>query len=62
MSQHPHILNRFAVIPTAERLRVPDDRGARGDNGFTSDLKGRVHSAGNAWHGTQTSVVAAGDG
>lgn len=77
MSHHPHILNRFAVIPTAERLRVPDDRGAQGvtmaflDNGFTSDhpdLKGRVRevhqvgSAGNAWHGTQTSVVAAGDG
>ncbi len=71
---HLHVLNRFAVMPTCELLGVAPGDGARGvtiaflDAGFSEhpDLKGRIkarHGQGdNVWHGTQTSVVAAGDG
>jgi serine protease AprX len=87
---HQHSLNRFAVIPTAQRLQADTERTGRGvtiamiDSGFylhpdltepanriiaTTDvaqpnaryeLNGKPHDW--DWHGTQTSVVAAGNG
>ncbi|MCI0690822.1 S8 family serine peptidase [candidate division KSB1 bacterium] len=87
---HQHGLNRFAVIPTAQRLQADTERTGRGvaiamiDSGFyphpdltepanrvvaTADvtqrdaryeLNGKPHDW--DWHGTQTSVVAVGNG
>ncbi|HMX30364.1 MAG TPA: S8 family serine peptidase, partial [Blastocatellia bacterium] len=84
---HSHAQNRFAVIPTAERLNADAARTGRGvtiavlDSGFYPhpDLANRIVAFRDVvnpraeldaaqppltwdWHGTQTSVTAAGDG
>ena len=87
---HSHAQNRFAVIPTAERLEADTTRTGRGvtiailDSGFTphpdlTEPRNRIvvfHDVTNPkteldaaqtprawdWHGTQTSVTAAGNG
>src|SRR5947209_2417473 len=85
--KHAHAQNRFAVIPTHERLNADEKLTGKGvtvaflDSGFYphadlttparrvlafKDITGEQSSLDNAsarswqWHGTQTSVVAAG--
>ena len=88
--EHPHVQNRFAVIPTYKRLDADPRFTGRGvtiallDSGFYPhkdlveplgrvkafyDVTGEVNSFQSVesaepwmWHGTQTSVVAAGSG
>jgi serine protease AprX len=87
LHDHVHTQNRFAVIPTPQRLHALSEYTGQSvtiallDSGFTPhpDLDGRIlayHDVTDpaakltdstappawAWHGTQTSVVAAGNG
>jgi len=87
---HPHTVNRFAVIPTADRLRTDPRFTGRGvtiaflDSGFQQhpdlvepsnrivafhDISGEKAAPDSSrrveswhWHGTQTTVAAAGNG